>query len=47
MFEISSNISKIDTKLLSYNNQGSLLQEAIKENLQLLRPKYSLVYKKK
>jgi len=47
MYEVSSNISKLDTKIVFYNKQTEFLREMIRDNLQLHRPNYNLIFKKK
>jgi hypothetical protein len=47
MYEVSSNISKLDTKIMEYNKQTESLNDLVKDNLQLHRPKYNLIFKKK
>lgn len=47
MYEVSSNISKLDTKIVFYNKQTEFLREMIRDNLQLHRPNYNVIFKKK
>jgi hypothetical protein len=47
MYELSSNISKLELKIVSYNNQMTLLKEYIKDNMALAKPKVNLITKKK
>jgi hypothetical protein len=47
IYEVSSNISRLDTRIQLYNKQFALLEELVKEHLQLIKPKYNLIFKKK
>ena len=47
MYEVSSNISRLEEKIRKYNNEINNLQDLVKENIQLHKPKYNLIFKKK